>query len=238
MRNKPLLLMQTGDAPRFIREKHANFEAMFLAAANFSPFSVQVLRVAKGEEPAGVTDYCGVVVTGSPAMVTDRDAWAEKSALWLRRAVEQNLPVLGVCYGHQLVAHAFGGHVDYHPGGLVLGTRELTLEPEAQAHPLFRGLPERFPVNLAHSQSVLEKPKEARLLGSCGHDKNHVLAYGDNALTVQFHPEFTHAIMTGYTERFPDKDGTGAERTPLETPEAKSVLQRFLNFAGQRQAQA
>ena len=61
--------------------------------------------------------FAGVIVTGSAAMVTERADWSERSADWLREAAHDGMPLFGICYGHQLLAHALGGEVGYNPAG-------------------------------------------------------------------------------------------------------------------------
>ena len=90
-------------------------------------------------------NLAGIVITGSPSMVSARLDWSERTAYWLRRAVPTGLPVLGVCYGHQLLAHALGGHVGLNPAGRQIGTVTAQLIDGHKEDPLFGHLPARFP---------------------------------------------------------------------------------------------
>lgn len=83
---KTLLLMQTGDMPGLGGENYANFDLLFLRMADYSAFAVKVVKVFQDEDPGSPLDYAGVIVTGSPAMVTAREAWSEKSGRWLGAA--------------------------------------------------------------------------------------------------------------------------------------------------------
>ena len=86
--------------------------------------------------------FAGVIVTGSGAMVTDRADWSERSADWLRDAAHDGMSLLGICYGHQLLAHALGGEVGDNPAGREIGHGALELHAAAASDdPLFSGLP-------------------------------------------------------------------------------------------------
>jgi GMP synthase (glutamine-hydrolysing) len=78
--------------------------------------------VAAAQQLPDPEDVPAVLVTGSPAMVTDREPWSEETAAWLRAVIERGRPVLGVCYGHQLLAQALGGTVGWLPNGREIGT--------------------------------------------------------------------------------------------------------------------
>src|SRR5690625_6734079 len=80
--------------------------------------------------------------------------------------------MLGVCYGHQLMAAAFGGHVDFHPEGRESGTLAVRLTETGRADALLGTLPERFYAHLTHAQSVLEAPSDAQVLAFNDHDAN------------------------------------------------------------------
>src|SRR5690606_40927594 len=113
-----LLIIQTGSTGSdTVRATVGDYDRMFLTALDLGAGAAEVCRVFRDEplpDPGGIA---GAVVTGSPAMVTDRLPWSERTAEWLRRAVAQGTPVLGVCYGHQLLAHALGGVVAANPRG-------------------------------------------------------------------------------------------------------------------------
>ena len=91
-------------------------------------------------------------------MVTDREPWSEDTAAWLREAAAAGLPMFGVCYGHQLLAHALGGKVGYNPTGSELGTQTVELLPPAAGDQLLDGLPASFPAQMLHAQTVLQPP--------------------------------------------------------------------------------
>lgn len=231
---KPLLLMQTGDAPQAIRQELANFEQMFLQQGNIAADRVHIVHVLAGETPSSPEDYCGVVITGSAAMVTEQLPWSERAAEWLRQAMQINLPIFGVCYGHQLLAYALGGEVGYHPQGMEVGTLEIELLPAARTDKRLATLPARFNANLIHAQSVLTPPPEAEVLARSQHDACQILRYGNNALTTQFHPEFNGTIMQRYlswlSELQPDNQHTYQlkQQQVSDTPFSQQLLQDFV----------
>src|SRR5690606_38861481 len=108
--------------------------------------------------------------------------------------------VLGVCYGHQLLAHALGGRVDDHPAGREVGTVELELDAAGEGDALFGATPAKFRAHATHRQSVLELPPGATVLARSAHDPHHAVRYAPTAWGLQFHPEFSVGIMRGYLQ--------------------------------------
>ena len=230
---KPLLLMQMGDVPDAGGKLPENFDKIFLRMADYGSREVKIIHAAKGEKSGSPLEYAGVIVTGSPAMVTDREEWSENSGRWLAGAIGSDVPVLGVCYGHQLIAKALGGRVDFHPAGLELGTHQVTLTEKGRVHPLLAGLPASFQANMAHSQTVLYLPECAEVLAYSAHDPHQIVAYGERSLGLQFHPEFDAATMQAYVN-IRTGPGTVPRQMRLglpvrNTPLAASILQRFVD---------
>ena len=136
----PFLIVETGQPVRSMR-RYGGFPHWIRVAAGLEADETVVANVERGDALPGREGFAGVIVSGSAAMVTDRADWSERSAEWLREAAHEGLPLLGICYGHQLLAHAMGGAVDDHPQGLEVGTVPICLDEQAQDDPLLGGLP-------------------------------------------------------------------------------------------------
>jgi GMP synthase (glutamine-hydrolysing) len=164
-------------------------------------------------------------------MITDREPWVEATAAWLHDSVALGTPVFGICFGHQLLAHALGGRVDTNPSGVEVGTVTVELTDAARDDPLLGGLPERFEANMSHRQSVLELPPGATRLATTAVDPYAAFAYGGNAWGVQFHPEFDAEVTRAHIDWYrPSLEEQGAEalaEAVTETPVSRGLLRRF-----------
>ncbi len=216
-------MIKTGSAPDPISRAHGDFENWFLEGLNLGPSDVQVVDVQAGQRLPDLADsLAGVLVTGSPAMVSHREDWSERTAGWLANAHYTGLPMLGVCYGHQLIAHALGGRVGPNPAGRRMGTH--TIQFHRPTSDLFDALPKSTQLHATHVEAVLELPSQARVIGTTDGDPHHVLHFGQRSWGVQFHPEFTADIMASYIRlradelraegQSPDELLAGLQETP------------------------
>lgn len=156
----PFLIVETGQPVRSMR-RYGGFPHWIRVAAGLEAHETVVANVERGDALPSREGFAGVIVSGSAAMVTDRADWSERSADWLRDAAHEGLPLLGICYGHQLLAHALGGEVAYNPAGRESGTVHIDLHPQAQDDPLFAALPRKFTAHATHVQTVA-RPRMAR----------------------------------------------------------------------------
>lgn len=233
---RPFLILETGQPVASMR-RHGGFPHWIRTAAGLARDEAVVVDVERGEALPTREGFAGAIVTGSGAMVTDRHDWSEATAGWLAEAARAGLPLLGICYGHQLIAHALGGEVGWHPAGREMGTVEIERLAPSNDDPLFEGLPERFAAQATHLQSVLRLPDEATLLARSDHDPVHAYRWRDAVWGVQFHPEFSTTHMRGYVRARVDAlrgeglcpDATG--RGVSATPHARRVLRRFVRHA-------
>lgn len=225
------LIVKTGSTVSNVVALRGDFEAWITRGLGVAERGVQVCNVHQDEALPAVSELG--VVTGSPAMVTERHPWSERTAAWLREAVSADVAVLGICYGHQLLAHAFGGRVDDNPRGRHIGTVDVELNVEGARDPLLGALAPVLHVPVSHKQSVLELPKEATLLATASRDPNHAFAIGKRAWGVQFHPEFDADIVRGYVAARRDLinaeglDASAIEQAARDTDHGPRVLRRF-----------
>ena len=191
----PLAIIQLETPPPPVIDQVGDQQLWFAQALGLSAGEYIVVRPDLGEalpEPATIS---AAILSGSWAMVTDRADWSERTAAWIRYAVAQQLPLLGVCYGHQLMAYALGGKVGDNPNGWERGLQQLVSSPARQQDALLASLPPHFTAWLSHRQSVLTPPASAQILAGSPQDPCQILRYSPQALSVQFHPEFTGEIM-------------------------------------------
>ncbi|MEZ5976872.1 MAG: glutamine amidotransferase [Planctomycetota bacterium] len=192
----PIAVVLCGRTEPAVRAVHGDFDAWFARGLDEE---VVVFAVDEGAEPPDPTRFAGAVLSGSPAMVTDREPWSVRLEEWVRDA-HGRLPILGVCYGHQLLAQALGGRVANNPRGTEIGARHVTATEGGADDPFTAGLPDPLVVYESHTQSVLALPDGAAVLMRNAHDPHQAVRYGPTTVGVQFHPEFDAAITRGYVE--------------------------------------
>ncbi len=198
MSPRPLLIIATGAPPPAIRARFGDYPGWFLHAMRWPRAQALAVQADQGQALPAPETVCGALITGSAAMVSECLDWSERTAGWLRAAMDARLPLFGVCYGHQLLAHALGGRVDYHPQGREIGTQDIELLAQDPALAALARLPRRFAAHTTHLQSVLDAPAGARVLARSAHDPHQILMYGDSAVTTQFHPEFSSDNMRAH----------------------------------------
>ncbi len=234
-----IAILKTGRTYPKLARQRGDFEDWMIRGLGVVASAVAIVDVEDGLHLPDPADISAAVVTGSHAMVTEGQDWVEPLAEWIRGLVQGDVPVLGVCYGHQLLGHALGGRVGFHPDGPEIGTVEVELLQEAETDHLFRGMPSRFHAHATHAQSVLELPEEAVLLAKTDHEAHAVFRIGACAWGVQFHPEYDEQIMRCYVrEQRATLEALGRDPDHVEgevrRAGAEEILRRFAGFAGQR----
>ncbi len=226
---RPILILKTGSTSPNIREaEQGDYEDWIIRVAGFPAGDFSVVDVALSGQIPAASRYRAIIITGSHDMVSDAGPDTVKVLDWLRAVPQSGTPVLGICFGHQLIGKAFGGDVADHPFGGEHGTHRIRTAPGAVSDPLFSALPAEFPAHESHSQSVLQLPPNAKLLAGSANDPHQAFVVHGKIWGVQFHPEFSESAMELYLEK---AEHGRINPVVAATPEATQIINRFLNFA-------
>ncbi len=228
---KQLYIIKTGTTFADTALRYGDFDELTRRGLGDAKGLVQVVNAPAGEtlpEPAACH---GVVITGAHCMVTDDLPWSLAIEAWIPRLLQAGIPLLGICYGHQLLGRAMGGRVDFHPQGKEVGTVLVRRCPESSSDPLFGGLPAEFPVHAAHAQAVISLPPAAVLLAENDFEPHHAFRLGRCAWGVQFHPEYTSSVMRDYILAQAGQELDTKLNDLRETPAACSILATFARLA-------
>lgn len=193
-----LVVLRAGDAIPSVAAHRGEFFRWIkegVGEAWSGPWSEVDLRDERVSLPE-VRSATAFIVTGSASSVTERATWMLRAQAWLRDAAHADVPILGICFGHQLLAEALGGHVTKNPRGRQIGTVKITLTPAAKHDHVFSREGHML-ANATHVDSVSELPKGAEHLASSPLDPHAAFRFR-RAWGVQFHPEIDGELMRGY----------------------------------------
>jgi GMP synthase (glutamine-hydrolysing) len=198
MTSPPLCILVTGDPVAKTQARVGGFATLVragLAGAWDGGFVEVDARTAESLPDA--SGFAGLIVTGSASSVTERAPWILRAEAYLARAVAQRAPVLGICFGHQLLGQALGGLVEKNPRGREMGT--VPFEILADDPLLDRSVTPPL-AHATHLDSVTVLPNGARVLASTALEPHAAVRFGERAWGVQFHPEFDEQVIREYIE--------------------------------------
>ena len=157
----------------------------------------------------------GLIITGSHAMVTHATAWERKAMHWVRWALDEGVPTLGLCYGHQMLAQILGGSVNYLPDAPEAGYHRLQFMGDYEADPLFGLYPSHVEAFTFHYQTIHRLPDFAKTFARSTQDRNHAVRFGEWVWGVQYHPEFSSEVAAAYIRH----EIAELERAGLDVPQ-------------------
>jgi GMP synthase-like glutamine amidotransferase len=207
-------ILQTGHAPDALRPTHGNYPDLFARLLKDRGLDFRTWAVVDGEFPAGPREAEGWLITGSRHGAYEDHPWIEPLEALIRDIRDADLPLVGICFGHQIIAQALGGTVEKHPGGWSVGRAEYDWGGDKVA------------LNAWHQDQVTKRPEGARVLASSPFCENAALLYGDRIFTVQAHPEFHNDFLADMIE----KRGRGIVPDPL-LDAAKASVERPVDDA-------
>jgi GMP synthase-like glutamine amidotransferase len=178
-------ILQTGHAPDALIGHMGDYPSMFERLLQDQGLSFRTWAVVDGEFPESIHDADGWLITGSRHGAYEDHPWIPPLEAFIRDSYAAAVPLVGICFGHQIIAQAMGGRVEKHPGGWSVGPTEYDFGDET------------LTLNAWHQDQVVEKPPLAKVIASNDFCQNAALLYDDRALTVQAHPEFQGSFIEG-----------------------------------------
>jgi GMP synthase-like glutamine amidotransferase len=215
-------ILRTGAPPGDLEARFGPYDGMF--ARLLGPdFALRTWDVERGELPERADALPAYLITGSPAGVYEPLPRIPPLFDFLRRARDE-AKLVGICFGHQAMAEAFGGRVEKSERGWGAGLQDYDLR--AAAPWMGEAPPERIAIPVSHQDQVVVPPPGARLLAGNLFAPYGMFEYEDgSALSMQFHPEFepdyAKAVIEFRRDRLPDPDGA---TTSLDRPNDRALV--------------
>ncbi len=181
-------ILETGRPPAGL-EQHGSYGRMFERLLG-PDFDYVVYPVIDDVLPASVDEADGWLVTGSRFGVYDPEPWIRRLEAFLRAVVAARVPLVGICFGHQVLASALGARVEKAEAGWGVGPHDYAI---VERPAWLTGTGDRFTLNAMHQDQVLSLPPGATLLARSDFCPYAALAYDDHAISLQAHPEFDNA---------------------------------------------
>lgn len=203
-------ILLTGHVHEALVGRYGDYPSMFIRLLDGHGFAFSTWKVVDMEFPASVHDADGWLITGSKHGAYEDLPFIGPLEAFIRDAYAQGVPLVGICFGHQIMAQALGGRVEKYDGGWAVGAKDYHFGDRM------------LKLNAWHQDQVVEKPPEAEVIASNAFCRYAGLAYGDRAWSVQPHPEIRDDYLAGLIEvRGPgvvDDDELEIARERIGTP--------------------
>jgi GMP synthase-like glutamine amidotransferase len=189
-------ILETGRAPGRLAEDYPRYPEMFvlLLLKSDERLTFETIAVIDGAPPPDPAQCEAVLITGSPAGVYDATPWMDPMRSFVREAFATRTPMVGVCFGHQIIADAMGGVVRKSEKGWGVGrhTYEIT-----ERRPWMTHAGPRVSLSVSHQDQVIVPPPGAATLARSAHTEHAMLAYPNApVISLQGHPEFSDAFVS------------------------------------------
>jgi len=227
-------ILETGEPPEPLKSQFGDYPSMLERLLSpFSPrFSFSATAMHKGARAPSLAEFDGLLITGSPAGVYEDHAWIAPCEELVRATAEAGKPQVGICFGHQLMAQAFGGKTVKSDKGWGVGVHDYAIaRQEAWMDPPSS----RLACAVSHQDQVVEAPEGAKVIGGSAFCPIGVLEFAQGpAISFQQHPEFAHeygsALLRFRADRIP-KDRLEPGLTSYKTRTDRDLMGRWIaNF--------
>ncbi len=178
-------ILLTGHPPAELYDQFGEYDGMFRALLGHEDFEFATFSVVDDQFPESAEAADGWVITGSRHGAYEDHPWIPPLEDLIRAIRDRGAPLIGVCFGHQIIAQALGGKVEKFDGGWAVGRTQYDFDGDVVT------------LNAWHQDQVVALPEGARVLGTNAFCQNAMVAYGDTIWTVQAHPEYGDDFIQG-----------------------------------------
>lgn len=178
-------ILQAGHSPEELKPSHGTYGDLYPRLLAGHGFDFEIFSVVDSVFPNSVRQADGWLITGSKHGAYEDHAWIPPLEDFIRDTYADGRPLIGVCFGHQIIAQALGGKVEKFAGGWAVGRTEYRIGDQT------------FALNAWHQDQVVEIPEGARVIGISDFCRNAALVYDTRIWTIQPHPEFEPSFIDG-----------------------------------------
>ena len=200
-----IALLKCGDVDKGLLHIDGDYEDMFIRLfKEYIPqMQLTVFNVQNNEYPTDLSQFAGVISSGSPVSVYDDLPWIPLYEKYVQQLFQQKVKHVGICFGHQMIARALGGKVEKAKQGWGIGVRKVNIY--ATKPWMNNQTVTSFKLLASHQDQVIQLPENAELLAGNAHCPNSVFVIRDHVLGIQQHPEFTTAYHRASIDRRKNK---------------------------------
>ena len=191
-----IVILKMGTTEPSVVVRYGDYDQWFRGVFESLGCEVEVLPVFQGGGLPATLEADGLVLTGSPLSVRQEEPWMREVGDWTLEQARCGVPVLAICFGHQLLGECLGARVEENPNGPEWGS----IEVECVADPLFEGLPGTLDVQASHRDILVGLPDGVTLLASNENTEIQAYAWGAHVRAVQFHPEARAEVIQALLE--------------------------------------
>jgi len=183
-----IAVLQAGRSPDSLTPRHGDYDAMCKALLGRKPHEAKTFAVLDNHFPRAIEGYDLIIITGSPSGVYEDHDWIAPLESLIREAYAKNIKMLGLCFGHQIIAQALGGRVEKSDKGYGIGVMDYTFTDAADGG-------QNLSLCAWHQDQVITPPKDAETILTSDFCPHAGLSYGSAALSFQPHPEFSKSFV-------------------------------------------
>jgi len=217
-------ILVCGHSPEKVVETYGRYNTLFEKLLGPERHTYQSYFVVDNQFPASIHDADAWLITGSKHGAYDNLPWIKPLEKFIQQIYDERLPMVGICFGHQIMAQALGGRVVKHDGGWIAGTQKYEFGGETELGSLV--------LNAWHQDQVVELPADAQVIGSSNTCRYAALQYRSNTVSLQPHPEFENdyvkLLLTERGDVLPAERRSQAEKS-LHNALTNKPISKWLN---------